>query len=60
MKNLNLTNNEIETIIDSLICQNLELKRYIKKYSLINEPSELIEMQKEIDKNKVIIKKLFR
>ena len=60
MKNLNLTNNEIEMIIDSLICQNLELKRYIKKYALIDESSELMEMEKEIDANKVIIKKLSR
>lgn len=56
----NLTNNEIEMIIDSLICQNLELKRYIKKYALIDESSELMEMEKEIDANKVIIKKLSR
>ena len=55
-----LTNNEIELIIDSLRCQNIELERYIKKYSLIDEPSELIELQKEVDANKVIIKKLSR
>ena len=56
----NLTNNEIEMILDSLRCQNIELERYIKKYALIDEPSELIELQKEVDANKVIIKKLSR
>ena len=56
----NLTNNEIEIIISSLDCENIELERYIKKYALINESSELIELQKAVDKNKVIIKKLSR
>ena len=56
----NLTNNEIEIILDSLRCENIELERYIKKYDLINEPSELIELQKEVDAKKVIIKKLSR
>jgi len=56
----NLTNNEIEIILDSLRCENIELERYIKKYALINEPSELIELQKEVDAKKVIIKKLSR
>ena len=56
----NLTNNEIEIILDSLRCENIELERYIKKYALIDEPSELIELQKEVDAKKVIIKKLSR
>ena len=56
----NLTNNEIEIILDSLRCQNIEIERYIKKYTLTGEPSELIELQKEVDANKVIIKKLSR